>query len=143
MSPATDDAMSLSLTSPGARYAEPGREADGSRIEELARGELAHEQGGHEAPRRRRGRTLPRPRTPLALDRVCEGMLTVRVAVAAEDVVFVKGVLEASEGVAAVFSEGGGDLTLATTPSQHAALRTILDDLGLGATATHDARLGA
>ena len=46
------------------------------------------------------------------------GLVTRRVRVPAREVVFVKGVIEASEGVAVVFADGGGDLTIATLPSQ-------------------------
>jgi hypothetical protein len=52
-----------------------------------------------------------------------------RVRVAPREVVFLKGVLEASEGVAAVFAESGGDLTIATLPSQKDELDRILQDL--------------
>jgi hypothetical protein len=52
-----------------------------------------------------------------------------RVRVAAREVVFLKGVIEASEGVAAVFAESGGDLTIATLPSQEVELDRILEDL--------------
>lgn len=52
-----------------------------------------------------------------------------RVRVAPREVVFLKGVIEASEGVAAVFAESGGDLTIATMPSQKDELDRILQDL--------------
>ena len=52
-----------------------------------------------------------------------------RVRVAPREVVFLKGVIEASEGVAAVFAESGGDLTIATLPSQKNELDRILQDL--------------
>jgi hypothetical protein len=45
------------------------------------------------------------------------------------DVVFVKGVIDASEGLAVVFSEGGGDLVIATSPSQLRELDCALRDL--------------
>jgi hypothetical protein len=51
-----------------------------------------------------------------------------RVRVAPREVVFSK-VIEASEGVAAVFAESGGDLTIATLPSQKNELDRILQDL--------------
>jgi hypothetical protein len=47
------------------------------------------------------------------------------------DVVFVKGVLEASDGVAALFAESGGDLQIAAPVEQVAELRRILADLAL------------
>ena len=52
-----------------------------------------------------------------------------RVRVSPREVVFLKGVIEASEGVAAVFAESGGDLTIATMPSQKDELDRILQDL--------------
>jgi hypothetical protein len=57
------------------------------------------------------------------------GLVTRRVRVPAREVVFVKGVIEASEGVAAVFADHGGDLTIATFPTQQNELDTILRDL--------------
>lgn len=52
-----------------------------------------------------------------------------RVRVRPEEVVFLKGVIDASEGLAAVFAESGGDLTIATMPSQKEELDRILQDL--------------
>jgi hypothetical protein len=52
-----------------------------------------------------------------------------RMRVAAREVVFVKGIIEASEGLAVVFAESGGDLTIATSPSQKDELDKILQDL--------------
>lgn len=52
-----------------------------------------------------------------------------RVRVPACEVVFLKGIIDASEGVAAVFAETGGDLTIATPPSQRKELDRILQDL--------------
>jgi hypothetical protein len=57
------------------------------------------------------------------------GLVTRRVRVAAREVVFVKGVIEASEGVGVVFADRGGDLTIATLPSQKDELDRILQDL--------------
>lgn len=45
------------------------------------------------------------------------------------DVVFVKSLLEASEGLAAVFAVKGGDLILAAPISQDAELRQFISDL--------------
>ena len=47
----------------------------------------------------------------------------------AREVVFIKGVIEASEGLAAVFAESGGDLTVAAPISQKDELDRILQDL--------------
>ena len=52
-----------------------------------------------------------------------------RMRVSTREVVFVKGVIEASEGLAAVFAEHGGDLTIATSPSQREELDRFLQDL--------------
>jgi hypothetical protein len=57
------------------------------------------------------------------------GLVTRRVRVPAREVVFVKGIIEASEGVAVVFADHGGDLTVATLPSQKDELDRILQDL--------------
>jgi hypothetical protein len=57
------------------------------------------------------------------------GLIVRRVRVSPRQVVFIKGVVEASEGVAAVFAESGGDLTIATLPSQKDELDRILQDL--------------
>ena len=45
------------------------------------------------------------------------------------DVVFVKAVIEASEGLAAMFAERGGDLTLVAHRSQEKALDRLIVDL--------------
>ena len=47
----------------------------------------------------------------------------------ARDVVFFKGIMEASEGLAAVFAEHGGDLTVAAPESRASELDAILDEL--------------
>lgn len=52
------------------------------------------------------------------------------VTVRPRDVVYVKGVVEASRGLATLHAAGGGELLLCTTPSQAAALDELLDDLG-------------
>lgn len=60
---------------------------------------------------------------------VGEGMVVRRVVLRAPDVVFFKGVVEASEGLAAVFAESGGDLTVAAPVERAAELDALLDDL--------------
>ena len=59
-----------------------------------------------------------------------------RLYVVARDVVYVKGILEASEGLGALFAEQGGDLVVAAPVSRAAALDELLHDLvaELGAT---------
>jgi hypothetical protein len=55
--------------------------------------------------------------------------VTRRVVVATEEVVYVRSILEASNGVAAVYSESGGDLTLVTSHCRLAELEQLLRDL--------------
>ena len=86
----------------------------------------------HDHPCRRRprpengtGRSRPRSIAPLV-----SGDLTLRrVRVHPREVVFLKGVLEASEGLAVMFAEDGGELTIATTASQSRELDRTLRDL--------------
>jgi hypothetical protein len=56
-------------------------------------------------------------------------MVTRALLVRAEDVVFVKGVVEASEGLAQVFAEHGGDLTLAAAADREAELDDLVREL--------------
>jgi hypothetical protein len=56
-------------------------------------------------------------------------MVTRRVVVRAEDVVFLKGIVEALDGLAQVFAERGGDLTLAAPESRAAELDALVEDL--------------
>lgn len=60
---------------------------------------------------------------------VGEGMVTRHVVVRAKDVVFLKGVVEAHDGLAQVFAEKGGDLTLAAPADREAELDEIARDL--------------
>ncbi len=60
---------------------------------------------------------------------VGEGMVVRRVVLRAPDVVFFKGIIEASEGLAAVFAESGGDLTVAAPADRAAELDALLDSL--------------
>lgn len=58
--------------------------------------------------------------------------LTVRrVYVRARDAVYVKGILEASEGVGVLFAERGGELVLATPHSRGDELDELIADLVL------------
>lgn len=68
------------------------------------------------------------PRTAVA-PCVGDGMVVRRIVVRARDVVFFKGVVEASEGLAAVFAEQGGDLFVAAPEERIAELDALLDDL--------------
>ena len=60
---------------------------------------------------------------------VGEGMVVRRVVLRARDVVFFKGVIEASDGLAAVFAESGGDLAVAAPIERTAELDRVLDAL--------------
>jgi hypothetical protein len=58
-------------------------------------------------------------------------MLVQTLRVRAPDVVFVKGIIEASEGVAILFAERGGDLTIAAPEGRGADLMELLEDIAL------------
>ena len=60
---------------------------------------------------------------------VGEGMVTRRLLVHARDVVYLKGIVEASEGIAQVFGEKGGELTLAAPVERAAELDALVKDL--------------
>jgi hypothetical protein len=57
------------------------------------------------------------------------GMVVRRVLIASRDVVFVKGIIEALEGLAQVFAVQGGELTLAAPSDRAAELDAVVDDL--------------
>jgi hypothetical protein len=57
------------------------------------------------------------------------GMITRRLIVRSEDVVFVKGVVEASDGIAQVFAESGGDLTIAAPEGRERDLDELVSEL--------------
>jgi Domain of unknown function (DUF4911) len=59
------------------------------------------------------------------------GMVVRRVVVASRDVVFVKGIVEALEGLAQVFAVRGGDLTIASPSDRADELDALVDDLCL------------
>ena len=59
-----------------------------------------------------------------------EGMVVRRLVLRARDVVFFKGVIEASEGLAAVHAERGGDLLVAAPADREAELDALLAALG-------------
>jgi hypothetical protein len=58
-------------------------------------------------------------------------MITRALVVRAADVVFVKGIVEASEGLAQVFAEHGGDLTLAAAEGREVELDALTAELML------------
>ena len=57
------------------------------------------------------------------------GLVTRGVRVVTRDVVFVKGLVEAHEGIAIVFAEHGGDLVIAAPISREKELDSLIDDL--------------
>ena len=82
--------------------------------------------GGDPPPRA----TLSRKaQAALPLSTVGAGMLVRRVSVRPPDVVFVKGLVEASDGLAGVFAERGGELLLAAPREREGELAELLADL--------------
>jgi len=57
------------------------------------------------------------------------GLVVRRLKVENQDVVFVKGVFEASEGLCAMYAERGGDLTIVAPTSRSLELDVVLRDL--------------
>ena len=57
------------------------------------------------------------------------GMVTRRILIRASEVVFLKGIVEASEGLAQVFAERGGELTLASPADRTRELDELVSDL--------------
>ena len=57
------------------------------------------------------------------------GMVFRRVLVPSHEVVFVKGIVEALEGLAQVFAVHGGELTIAAPSDRAAELDAVVDDL--------------
>ncbi len=72
---------------------------------------------------------MPRRRNALPIETMRTGMLAREVSVRPPDVVFVKGLLEASDGLAAVFAERGGELTIVAPEGREAELAELLQDL--------------
>ncbi len=58
-----------------------------------------------------------------------EGLVTRRLVIRSKDVVLLKGIVEAHEGLAQVFGERGGDLTLAAPADRERELDELIDDL--------------
>ena len=56
-------------------------------------------------------------------------MIARELTVSPPDVVFVKGLIEASEGIGALFAEHGGDLTIVAPESRWAEMSELLADL--------------
>lgn len=70
-----------------------------------------------------------RVRAAISIERATSGLVVGRLTVAKEHVVFVKGVIEASEGLANLFADRGGDLHIASPRDRAAELRELLHDL--------------
>jgi len=62
-------------------------------------------------------------------EQAASGQLSVRVEVDPRDVVFIKGLVEASDGLASVFCDRGGSLVLAAPLDRRAELAAFLRDL--------------
>ncbi len=58
-----------------------------------------------------------------------DGMVQRRIVVPPEQVVYVMAIVEASEGLALVLAEHGGELTLLCTPEQQGRLDELIADL--------------
>jgi hypothetical protein len=70
-----------------------------------------------------------RARTALPIDIMGTGMVVRPVSVRPSEVVFVKGLVEASDGLCAVFAERGGELLLVAPRGREAELSELLADL--------------
>ena len=91
---------------------------------------LAGSPGSGSPPPASPGRPLSRrARAALPLSAVGAGMLVRWLHVHPADVVFVKGVVDASDGLAAVFAEQGGELLLAAPFEREGELAELLADL--------------
>ncbi|HEY0466013.1 MAG TPA: DUF4911 domain-containing protein [Polyangiaceae bacterium] len=58
-----------------------------------------------------------------------DGLIVRRLSVKNEDVVYVKGIFEASEGLCAMFATHGGELTIVAPVSRTRELDVLLRDL--------------
>ncbi len=56
-------------------------------------------------------------------------LYTRRVRFACDTIVYIKGIVEAHEGLATFFAERGGDVVLAAPPERAADLDALVDDL--------------
>ena len=56
-------------------------------------------------------------------------MVSRRILLRSRDVVLFKGIIEANDGLAAVFAEHGGDLTVSAPEGRKAELDAVLDAL--------------
>ena len=70
-----------------------------------------------------------RRRAALTVAEASAGMLVRELSVRPHDVVFVKSIIEASDGVAVIFAERGGELTIAAPQGRGAELAELLQDI--------------
>ena len=83
-------------------------------------------------PQRLDGAATParaRSKAPLPIDQMRAGMIACELSVSGPDVVFVKGLIEASDGIGALFAERGGELTIVAPASRWAEMLLLLTDL--------------
>jgi hypothetical protein len=98
----------------------------------LDNGRAADRAASHRRAERRAAyaRRMATPRLRgMALAEVADGMHVRHLRVPPPDVVFVKGIIEASEGLGALFAEAGGELAIAVPHGREADLARLLDDL--------------
>jgi hypothetical protein len=69
------------------------------------------------------------PSYVLAVDEALRGMVWRELVVPPREVVYVKSIVEASEGICSIFGERGGRLLLASPPSRERELEALVDDL--------------
>lgn len=60
-----------------------------------------------------------------------------KLSVEPRDVVYVKGIAQASDGLCCVFSDGGGNLVLACAEDRAADLQQLIDDLTIELKCNH------
>ncbi len=70
-----------------------------------------------------------KPRYVLPVEEAGRGLAICEIEVSAFDVVYVKSLVEASEGLANVFAESGGMITLAAPPDRADALMELARDV--------------
>jgi hypothetical protein len=70
-----------------------------------------------------------KPRYVLPVEEAGRGLAVCEIEVSPFDVVYVKSVVEASEGLANVFAESGGVITLAAPPDRAGALMELAEDV--------------
>ncbi len=70
-----------------------------------------------------------RAQRALPIAAMSAGMVTRQISVHPSDVVFLKGIVEASDGLCAIYAERGGDLTIVAPMGRDAELAELVDDL--------------